>query len=389
MDSEEPLIFLSYATPDRSRVTPYFEELEDSGFNVWMDYRRIVAGQTWDFEIRKALDAAVLVVMFFSQNSTDRRGYLQREIKLALDKAEEKLASDIYIIPVLLDESISIPDVVKDIQCVRVWEDNPCEAIKDAVNRQLSIIGSEVRAAQERTNIAWTQTAYKEYWKGLPGYEAELKLIRLSSTEYSNIEDVNAILHADLLSLLMEERRAKFNQEAETLTFGKDKYWRTNTLAAIPLEPNVTGRILSIHYNIYTNRAGAAHPYGYFKTFAFFLDPIVRIESLAEIFDEPPDEALRILQSSARKQLLAPQSVAEEEESRTLDPDWVAQGTEDWKNFRAFLFKKDGIEILFAPYEVDCYAGGPHSVLVSYKELISLMRREYLDALDLPAWEKK
>jgi hypothetical protein len=82
MTSDAPLIFISYASPDRARVTPYYEDLENRGFNVWIDYKRLLAGQKWDFEIRKTLDAAALVVVFLSNNSVDRRGYVQREIKL-------------------------------------------------------------------------------------------------------------------------------------------------------------------------------------------------------------------------------------------------------------------------------------------------------------------
>jgi TIR domain/Protein of unknown function (DUF3298) len=388
MAADLPLIFISYANPDRPRVTPYFEHLENCGFNVWIDYKRIVAGQNWDFEIRKALDTAALVVVFFSNNSVDRRGYVQREIKLALDKAEEKLTGDIYIIPVLLDEATEIPGQVESIQCVKAWKDDSHDAIKNAINHQLAAIGIEVRAAQERANLTWTQTLYKEAWKGLPGYEVELKLLRFSSTEYSNLEDINLILHGELVSLLVEMRKAKFIQEPDRMSFGQNEYWRTNTLSAYSIDPIITHRILSIHYNIHTCNAGAAHPYAYFKTYAFFLDPVVRIQSLKDIFDDPSEEALKVLQSSVREQLLVPKSPTENEEPISLDPHWVEEGTKDWKNFHAFVFKKDGIEILFAPYEVDCYAGGPHSVMLSYQRLLSLMRIEYLHALDLPYWEK-
>ena len=89
-------IFISYASPDRERVLPYFNWLEKQGFNVWIDCRRLKAGQNWDFEIKRALDKATFVLMFVSNLSYDRRGYLQRELKLALDKLSEKLIDDIY-----------------------------------------------------------------------------------------------------------------------------------------------------------------------------------------------------------------------------------------------------------------------------------------------------
>ena len=85
-------------SPDKEKVLPYFDWLEKQGFNIWIDYRRLKPGQNWDFEIKLALDKATIVLMFISKLSYDRRGYLQRELKLALDKLSEKLIDDIYII---------------------------------------------------------------------------------------------------------------------------------------------------------------------------------------------------------------------------------------------------------------------------------------------------
>src|SRR5689334_22163217 len=119
MAETDPSIFISYASPDHERVLPFFEWLEKHGFNVWMDIRRLKPGQNWDFEINRALEKATFVLLFISKLSFDRRGYVQRELKLALDKREEKLIDDIYIIPVLLDDDVRIPDQVRDVQCIR------------------------------------------------------------------------------------------------------------------------------------------------------------------------------------------------------------------------------------------------------------------------------
>jgi hypothetical protein len=97
---DDASVFMSYARPDQNRVTPFFDYLQSRGFNVWLDCKSLMPGQNWDFEIKRALDKATFVVVFLSTNSFDRRGYLQRELRLALDKANEKLVDDIYLIPV-------------------------------------------------------------------------------------------------------------------------------------------------------------------------------------------------------------------------------------------------------------------------------------------------
>ena len=91
MVADSQTVFLSYASPDRERVTPYFDWLVSRGFDVWLDCKRLKAGQDWNFEIRRELEKAAIIVVFISNNSVDRRGYVQREIKLALDQAEPKI----------------------------------------------------------------------------------------------------------------------------------------------------------------------------------------------------------------------------------------------------------------------------------------------------------
>jgi hypothetical protein len=248
MAAELQTVFISYASPDRARVTPYCDRLESRGISVWMDYKRVKAGQHWDFEIRRALDKAAIIVVFISNNSIDRRGYVQREIKLALEKAEEKLFGDIYIIPVLLDEDAILPDHLKNLHCVKAWEADCHTSIEDAINYQLRAIGANVRAAQDRANLNWSQTLYKESWEGLPGYEAEFNLLQFSSAEYPHVGDITIFLRGKLIALIMEERRAKFKQDSKFMTFGKSKFSRTNTFDARCSEPIVSGNIISVPF---------------------------------------------------------------------------------------------------------------------------------------------
>lgn len=379
MSAEPQTVFISYASPDRDRVTPYFDRLAGRGFDVWMDCRCLKAGQNWDFEIRRTLDRAAIIVVFVSNNSVDRRGYVQREIKLALDKADEKLTSDIYIIPVLLDESAPLPDQLKSIHCVRGWEPESDVAIADAINHQLQLIGVEVRTAQSHANLTWARRTFKENWEGLPGYDVEYVLLELSSPKYQNIGDISRFINGELASSVMEERRVKFRQDPHLMTFGQDRYLRTNTFYAYCSDPILCQNLISITYTVHWYGAGAAHPNMYFKTYAFFLDPVVPVLSLKEMFDDE-SRALTVIQSEIRSKLLASPAI-EEKQLQSRDKEWVERGTEDWGSFRSFVFREKEVEFLFPPYQVDCYAAGPQSACVSYEILAAFMRREHAEAL--------
>ena len=233
MTIQPQTIFISYASPDRDRVTPYANRLEKSGFDVWIDHKRLKLGQNWEYEIGRALDRAAIILVFISENSVDRRGYVQREVKFALDKAKEKLVSDIYIIPVMLDEVPEIPEDLKKLHYVRAWETGSYGAIEEAIKYQLTKLGAEVQEAQERANLNWSESSYKEAWEGLPGYEVEYSILNFSSNKLPQVVDITTFLHGEILNLVMAERSIKFQQDPEHISFGQDKWRRLIPLTRV------------------------------------------------------------------------------------------------------------------------------------------------------------
>jgi TIR domain-containing protein len=148
MATHPQTIFISYASPNRDRVTPYANRLQRSGFDVWIDHKRLRPGQNWEYEIDRALDRAAIILVFISANSVDRRGYVQREVKFALDNAKEKLVTDIYLIPVIMVDGVEIPADLKNIQFVRAWESGSYQVIEEAIKHQLTKLGTDIQEAQ-------------------------------------------------------------------------------------------------------------------------------------------------------------------------------------------------------------------------------------------------
>jgi len=73
----------------------------------------IKPGQDWDYEIRNALNQAAVIVIFLSKSSIDKKGYVQREYRLALDIANERPPGNRNLVPVLL-EPCDVPDIRVD-----------------------------------------------------------------------------------------------------------------------------------------------------------------------------------------------------------------------------------------------------------------------------------
>jgi hypothetical protein len=82
-----------------------------------MASRNIQPGEIWEASIWRAIREADFVLTCLSVRATAKRGFLQKEIRQALEIWKEKLEGDIYLIPVKLQEC-SIPDVLSRFQWV-------------------------------------------------------------------------------------------------------------------------------------------------------------------------------------------------------------------------------------------------------------------------------
>lgn len=118
-----PEVFLSYAHDDFERVKAIYEKLKLSGFKPWMDKFDIVPGEDWHRAIEIAIRRCDFFVPFLSRNSSNRRGIVQTEFRGALERAKEMLESDIYIIPVRLEEC-EMPEYFGSQQWVDVYEED-------------------------------------------------------------------------------------------------------------------------------------------------------------------------------------------------------------------------------------------------------------------------
>ena len=377
------LVFVSYASPDRDRITPVIQELRARGFDVWVDFLSLKAGQDWRFEIERSMDKADIILAFISSTSVARRGFVQRELKSALDRSSEKLADDIYLVPVILDENIEVPRELRHLHCISAQDANCHARIVDALNHQFDRLGRDRRERQAREGLGWERHTIRESWDGLPGYEVDIQYLDFRSEIYPQIHEATDVIKGRLLLRLLEERATRIHQMPEFCRNGAMPLSRTNTYDAHCLEPNLIGQTLSIQYRIYWYGAGAAHGNMHFETYNFVLDPMTLITNLMSIFTDAK-EAPGIIRQEVRRclyELRFPQGSGAAD--IRLDPEWIDKGTESFGTFDTFWFTQTGLEFLFAPYVVGSFAEGTHTVLVPYETVVPLMRKEIVVALDL------
>ena len=98
-------VFLCHSSSDKPSVRELYRKLSAEGWmDVWLDEEKLLPGQDWDYEIDRALDNSDAVVVTLSTGSVSKEGYVQKELRFALDVALEKPEGTIFILPIRLDD---------------------------------------------------------------------------------------------------------------------------------------------------------------------------------------------------------------------------------------------------------------------------------------------
>ncbi|MDZ7292310.1 MAG: toll/interleukin-1 receptor domain-containing protein [candidate division KSB1 bacterium] len=128
----KPRIFICYAKEDEEKVRALHQKLSEVGFKPWMDQKDILPGEAWEDATKSAILSSDFFLVCLSKKSINKRGFLQREIKNALEVWQEKLSSDIYLIPVRL-EDCAVPDNLRKFQWVNWFDRDGFARLQNAI----------------------------------------------------------------------------------------------------------------------------------------------------------------------------------------------------------------------------------------------------------------
>jgi hypothetical protein len=97
-------IFISYAREDYQFALELFNYLEENNFKPWLDKKKLLVGERWESTLMLELKLSDFIILLLSDTSVTKRGFVRREFRKALRYAEEKLESDIFILPIKIDD---------------------------------------------------------------------------------------------------------------------------------------------------------------------------------------------------------------------------------------------------------------------------------------------
>ncbi|MFM6730972.1 MAG: SUMF1/EgtB/PvdO family nonheme iron enzyme [Microcystis panniformis] len=145
MKKSEIQIFLAHASEDKPAVLALHERLKQAGYKPWLDKKDLIPGQIWRDEIPKAIKASQIFLACLSAKSANKQGYIQRELRIALNTLGEMPSGTIFFIPMRLEEC-EIPDLqnaevglkLRDIHRLDYWKEDGFEQLERAITHQFN-----------------------------------------------------------------------------------------------------------------------------------------------------------------------------------------------------------------------------------------------------------
>jgi repressor LexA len=138
ISSRRMRVFLCHSSGDKLSVRQLYRRLKACNLDPWLDEENLLPGQDWENEIRKAVREADVVIVCLSHGSISKTGFVQKEIKFALDVAEEKPEDTIFLIPLKLEECV-IPQRLRRWQWVKYFEQDGFDKLMKTLTLNISV----------------------------------------------------------------------------------------------------------------------------------------------------------------------------------------------------------------------------------------------------------
>ncbi len=133
-----PDVFISYAHEDQTAALEIYNRLMNDGFSVWMDEKNLLPGENWEMRILQTIQSSNFFIACLSTHSVNKQGYVQKELKQALEVADLMPEGKIYLIPVRLDDC-EVPFSLRKWQWVNSFEAQGLEKLLQAIRSQVNI----------------------------------------------------------------------------------------------------------------------------------------------------------------------------------------------------------------------------------------------------------
>lgn len=363
-------VFISYATEDHQYAEKLYVFLLENDFQPWMDKKNILPGQNWDLMINQGLRNADFVILLLSSISVNKRSYVQREFKQAFSYCQEKLESDIYIIPVKID-ICETPQSLQQFQCVEYSSGSAFESILNALNSQRDAIRKEDEIRRHKIiGFEYEDKLIKgEYGDKSPKQVYEISYPVFTNESNESLMELNIIMKYSAIMNKLSARHNYFNYLQNMLP---DNFFPDmDSLEDSKIQFHVLNKnFISFTDFLYTYSTGTAH--GNYGTSGhnYLINPLREL-FLRDLF-ESFDSSISILRDAVSAELLL--WAKNHYEGDVSDHFYTfEEGLESKKeNFENFYFKENSVVFIYNPYHLAAWSYGDQQPELTFDKLLNL-----------------
>ncbi len=127
--SQNVRVFISYAREDTEAANRLYNDLKMVGLDPWLDTQSLLPGQKWKIAIKDAIKNSRYFIPLLSSNSVEKIGYVQKELKEALEVLDELEVLDkfpqskVFVIPVRINDCEVNDEKVTELHRVDLFPD--------------------------------------------------------------------------------------------------------------------------------------------------------------------------------------------------------------------------------------------------------------------------
>jgi formylglycine-generating enzyme required for sulfatase activity len=183
-------VFLCHSSGDKPAVRELHQRLCAEGIDAWLDEEKLLPGQDWQREIPKAVRASDVVIVCLSRGSVTKEGFVQKEIRFALDVADEKPEGAIFLIPARLEEC-DVPERLRRWHWVNLYEAKGYERLMRALRARAEALGISLSPVQPQP--AYTPHPVEPVSREQPERLPDRADLRQKLAEHFNKEELRTL----------------------------------------------------------------------------------------------------------------------------------------------------------------------------------------------------
>lgn len=145
-------VFLCHSSGDKQAVRDLYQRLKACNVAPWLDEDNLLPGQEWEQEIRRAVRETDVVIVCLSHGSITKAGFVQKEIRFALDVADEQPEGTIFIIPLRLEEC-ELPERLGRWHWVNYFEGKGFDRLMSALKYRKDSLNIEIASIEYQPSI--------------------------------------------------------------------------------------------------------------------------------------------------------------------------------------------------------------------------------------------